>query len=312
LFFALLFLETISVSGQWVKKDLGTFAWLKSVYFLDEKQGWIVGSNGTVIKTRDGGETWVKQAKATNSNIRDVHFTDANSGWLLCERDRFESTSIESSYLLRTSNGGKTWERIEVPGGRNRMLRFVRSGTDLRFAVGEEGVIWRFEALSGGWSRFDTGVKFLLTAGTSHGPGKFIIVGGGGTLIRSDDGGGSWFVIESDISNRTKLTGISFIDDSTGCAVGNRGTVICSSDGGKTWNRKFVGSDVDLHDIALITENRLVAVGDRGQTFESMDRGTTWSIVRTDGESRLERLGNSGSRVFAIGLGVAFSRKLRN
>jgi photosystem II stability/assembly factor-like uncharacterized protein len=35
-----------------------TRAWLKQCHFVNEKNGWIVGSVGTVLHTADGGETW--------------------------------------------------------------------------------------------------------------------------------------------------------------------------------------------------------------------------------------------------------------
>ena len=41
--------------ADWVKQDSGTLAWLQSIYFVDDKYGWIVGSNGTLLSTNDGG-----------------------------------------------------------------------------------------------------------------------------------------------------------------------------------------------------------------------------------------------------------------
>ncbi|MBN1604662.1 MAG: hypothetical protein JW915_23840 [Chitinispirillaceae bacterium] len=37
---------------------LRTRRWLRDMDFTDEKTGWAVGEGGTVIHTKDGGETW--------------------------------------------------------------------------------------------------------------------------------------------------------------------------------------------------------------------------------------------------------------
>src|SRR5690349_4066880 len=79
----------VNVRADWSRQESNTLAWLHAVYFTDEKNGWIVGSRGTYLTTRDGGQTWKQAPKITNDNIRDVYFSDATSGWLLCERDNF-------------------------------------------------------------------------------------------------------------------------------------------------------------------------------------------------------------------------------
>jgi photosystem II stability/assembly factor-like uncharacterized protein len=44
----------------WKPASLGlpVVPWLRSVDFLDENSGWIVGGYGTIIHTTDGGKTW--------------------------------------------------------------------------------------------------------------------------------------------------------------------------------------------------------------------------------------------------------------
>jgi photosystem II stability/assembly factor-like uncharacterized protein len=49
------------IDGGWrdCTVRIPTRAWLKKCAFMDEKNGWIVGSVGTVLHTRDGGENWM-------------------------------------------------------------------------------------------------------------------------------------------------------------------------------------------------------------------------------------------------------------
>ena len=49
----------VSLSAQWLNQTSGTDEDLKSVYFVDDANGWVVGNMGTILKTTDGGINWL-------------------------------------------------------------------------------------------------------------------------------------------------------------------------------------------------------------------------------------------------------------
>ncbi len=53
-----LFMVRNSPVEKFTPLSLGIFTWLNSVYFLDEKIGFIVGGRGYLLKTTDGGLKW--------------------------------------------------------------------------------------------------------------------------------------------------------------------------------------------------------------------------------------------------------------
>ena len=68
---------------------------MEDVYFTDSNNGTIVGDNGTILRTVDGGQNWNKQSHKY-VGLQGVSFTDAkpwNDCWLL-------------GTILRTTNGG--------------------------------------------------------------------------------------------------------------------------------------------------------------------------------------------------------------
>ena len=67
-----------------------------AIQFIDVKHGWIVGSNGIVVATSDGGKTWQRQATAITGQLQAVQFVDSQTGWIL------GSTGA----LLATGTGG--------------------------------------------------------------------------------------------------------------------------------------------------------------------------------------------------------------
>ncbi len=68
-------------------------------YFLDMDTGWIVGVNGVIKKTTNGGSSWTTQTTNTTTALVAIHFADSNTGWAVGV----------SGAILYTSNGGTTW-----------------------------------------------------------------------------------------------------------------------------------------------------------------------------------------------------------
>src|ERR1019366_414977 len=46
---------------QWKQANVPVASDLTDVYFPTAKDGWVVGQDGVVLHTRDGGNTWEKQ-----------------------------------------------------------------------------------------------------------------------------------------------------------------------------------------------------------------------------------------------------------
>jgi photosystem II stability/assembly factor-like uncharacterized protein len=42
---------------------------LINVAFANEREGWAVGWEGTILRTQDGGQTWVEQESGTRENL---------------------------------------------------------------------------------------------------------------------------------------------------------------------------------------------------------------------------------------------------
>ena len=51
-------------------------ATLRSVFFIDDKEGWIVGDEGVILHTIDAGKNWERQPTGLRASLRSVHFFD--------------------------------------------------------------------------------------------------------------------------------------------------------------------------------------------------------------------------------------------
>jgi photosystem II stability/assembly factor-like uncharacterized protein len=53
---------------------------LVSIEMLSSSIGWAVGRNGTIVHTKNSGESWVEHVSGTNSDLQSVYFTDISNG----------------------------------------------------------------------------------------------------------------------------------------------------------------------------------------------------------------------------------------
>lgn len=105
-------LVSVGDRGHIITSDDGT-TWTQSaspvnvlltdVFFLDNKTGWAVGHDVTIIKTVDGGKSWAVQhySPKTDKPLFGIHFKDPNNGFAIGAYGLF----------LRTSDGGKSWSK---------------------------------------------------------------------------------------------------------------------------------------------------------------------------------------------------------
>ena len=299
----LLFLQT--ASANWKKQASGTLAWLHSVYFIDEKKGWIVGSNGTFLTTDDGGENWRQAKKISDDNLRDVYFSDAQNGWLLCERDVYGGDGFSPSYLLKTADGGETWEKIKVSNqGREKVVRLFFTKNGNGFAVGEAGAIWQMTDEKNVWKRSILPVRFLMLDGAFADNLHGALVGGGGSTLFTDDGGLTWSSAAVDRTTAaTKLNSVFFVNKSVGWTVGGRGKILFTNNAGKLWHEQNSNVPTNLSDIFFINTAEGWVVGDDGVILHTTTAGNLWNADATSDRHKLEKIFFTGQKGFAVGFG---------
>lgn len=328
-------------AAAWGRQETGTLAWLHSVFFVDESKGWAVGGKGALLSTSDGGARWKSRARPTEDALRDVFFTDERTGWIVCERSMFAPMRKDESvsYLLKTSDGGESWARVDVTRGEDVDVKLA----GLRFAdaahgwvYGEAGALYATTDGGATWARQRVPTRHLLLGATFIGARTGWLSGGGLTLLSTTDGGATWRAgvvyspADSAASNtRTqsqqgsgqseepsrgahsqRLNAVSFADAETGWAVGAAGAILSTRDGGRTWRPQRSGMGGDLTDVKFLDRAEGWAVGTEGVVLHTTDGGLTWRPEARPTENALERLFFVGrGRAWAVGFGgtvVAF------
>ena len=295
-------LHEIAVGG-WERVHVSTLASLRSVFFLDSQKGWIVGSKGALLTSTDGGNSWKLEKTFTRDTLLDVHFIDNENGWLLCERDVYSSGKNAISYLLRTSDGGKTWESVELDSGRDRLVRLAFAKDGFGYAFGEGGGIWQMLDDRSSWKRVQLPVKFLMRGGFFVDSFNGVLVGGSGTTLFTSDAGAEWNLGSGDKPVQSKLNDVYFVDARRGWAVGAGGTILSTINGGKVWRVHTTPLTDDLFSVCFTNSGLGIAVGDRGRILESSAPNSDWIRVVSGVRARLEDVAAAGDTVVAVGFG---------
>ncbi|HLL17041.1 MAG TPA: YCF48-related protein [Pyrinomonadaceae bacterium] len=305
--FCLLLASQVVAEGVWKAQKSGTMAWLRAVYFVDEARGWAVGGKGALLGTTDGGRTWEVRRAPAEDTLRDVYFTNEQAGWLVCDRSIYllRTKQEPRSYLLRTTDGGASWSRVEVTGAdTDVLLTRVAFADDSRgWAFGEMGALYATTDGGASWERRTLPTKHLLLGGAFLADGRGWLVGAGNTILYNPDGA-EWRAVASPLITAPRFNAVFFADERRGWAVGERGLVLTTPNGGRSWFTQESNADVDLLDVKFMDRNEGWAVGAGGTIIHTTDGGAHWRLEPSGTRHPLERLSLAPpGRAWAVGFG---------
>jgi photosystem II stability/assembly factor-like uncharacterized protein len=327
----------LSTSGQrpeWSAQSSGALAKLTGVFFVDRDRGWVVGSNGTLLATEDGGAKWRRQPlpeRQSGEALNDVWFFNLGRGLLLGEYGLFNRKGdidwSERVFLLMSKERGASWEAgtlarlpIRRPGQPERkssgnqngdvlknggrppdpiLLRMSFANDQVGWAVGESGAIQR--TIDGGatWMLQDTPTRKLLYDVAAIDDSHAWAVGAGGTILQTVDGGRNWDEQSSGVTEA--LRAVHFANSQRGWAVGAKGTIISTTNGGARWRRQKSGVELNLNDVVFLNAKEVRGEGPR-EGWIAGDRGLL--LYTTDGGATWETVELSAranlSRLFFI------------
>ncbi|MFK7948129.1 MAG: YCF48-related protein [Saprospiraceae bacterium] len=252
----------------WQIKNSGlTSELLRDVQFIDVNHGWIVGDNGTIYRTLDGGSTWLTPSIIpTSSDIRGVYFINNMTGWAVRSSGR----------VLKTTDGGDTWH-ISNTITSNTLYSIYFYDANIGWAVGNNGTIIKTTDGGNNWTTQTSGVTDRLWRVHFINNQIGWVVGQNGAAVRTIDGGITWNIMPTNTSN--DLRGIHFNDVNIGWIAGHDGTILYTSDGGNNWQTQYTTTTFNLRDIQMIGNNGF-AVGSDGRIIHTYNGGKNW--IRQD------------------------------
>lgn len=288
---------------SWKLTPTGTTAQFRGLAPVSGKIAWVAGSQGTVLRTTDGGATWEAVGPALDEEDQGLEFRDVQA-W---SKDRAIILSIgegTDSRVYVTDDGGESWTRTftnEEPTAFYNCIDF--ESPEHGFAVGDpiDSKFRLIETTDSGatWSIVDPagmpdaleGEFGFAASGTclSTAAGRWYLASGGvdpGRIFHSDDGH-EWTATNSALAGGPAggVFSVQFRDAKHGLAVGgdfedpagNQNNAAWSADGGATWkpSKKFPGGYRSGASWVPGLPTVALAVGPTGSDF-TLDGGRRW------------------------------------
>ncbi|HUF03050.1 MAG TPA: YCF48-related protein [Aridibacter sp.] len=234
--------QTRDGGNTWTKRVLNTAANINEIYFRNDADGYLVAGR-KLFETSDGGLNWKETFIANPTEFSDgipeflsIRFNSRNQGFIVGSvLDRDNDEIVIGSLLMRTVDGGKTWNRVDLPT-KVELFHLDFDGRSHGWIVGDRGTILATTNNGSTWELQDSGTQEVLYNVDFRDEKDGYAVGTGGTILRTVDGGATWIKVESPVS--ATLFRVDFPKDKDGWIVGARGTILRTRDKGITWQEQ--------------------------------------------------------------------------
>lgn len=251
-----------SNSTNWIINKVPTSNNLKSICFIDDYNGYIVGDSGTVLQTNDGGINWKKNSVTFSNNFNSAIYND--------ERIFIVGSSGFVGYITTNS---KQLNKIDVPTTESLFkIYFVNNNTG--FIVGSNGIILKTDDGGLTWNKKPNNISENLFSINFADKKNGIIAGWNSTILKTSDEGNSWY--QNKVNFSTYLKDILFVNEFLGFIVGGEGLILRTENGGDDWDEVTIDSESGLYKISFDTNGEGIILSNSGEIFISNDAGKNW------------------------------------
>ncbi|MBI4515916.1 MAG: hypothetical protein HY699_08895, partial [Deltaproteobacteria bacterium] len=186
-----------------------------AAFFLDGSTFWVLGDDGTLTRTTDGGRTFVEQrARVLDVSGRPVRllcgglfFRNLSDGWVACGDE-----------LLHTVDAGASWQRVKLPPRKELIFNIWFFNEREGMAVGDGAV--RTDDGGQTWQAVGAAPERITELSCSR--SGFCVVNTHGPLFASSDHGRTWANMNIPLKpgERDELRGFQAVSANLVVAVG--------------------------------------------------------------------------------------------
>jgi photosystem II stability/assembly factor-like uncharacterized protein len=247
-----IFLKTGNGGKDWTEVTTDTTLCYNAVYFIDADTGFVVGEDGILLRTTDGGNSWdtrriddyIGYGWLDVFDLFAITFTDKQTGWTV-------GAGYYGNQIYKTTDCGRTWqwnEQVVLPKIYSGLFDICFTDKNHGFITGDlgsflkttdGGATWQYQNLSEKYQKED--YQFFNSIFFTDSITGWIVGGNGsidshygGVILTTTNGGEIWAEVDSNKSYG-QLYKIRFSDRNRGWFVGQSGMIYRTTDVGGNW-----------------------------------------------------------------------------
>ena len=302
LILGMLLFASLACSAQWEMQDVHTTASFRGIHAVTDQIAWASGTEGTVLRTTDGGKHWQRCGTPLDAEKLDFR---AIWAWSADEAIVMSAGAGESSRVYKTSDACKTWRETarnkEKDGFWDAMVFHDQDGIligdplkahfdthlvkvnsiEEAAACSANGGEAAFAASNSSAYLFDDR-SYVLVTGGKGGPRALI-----SPLLAGKASGEACKAVELALASGSNSAGafsVFFRDRQHGVVVGGdykkpeerAGTAAFTTDGGKTWKTAKQLPHGYRSSVTWEVQRKLWIAGGTNGSDYSNDDGKTW------------------------------------
>ena len=248
--------RSIDSGRSWDTVASPTHATLTSITFADHVTGYAAGHDGTVLATRDAGQSWsvLYVAEDRTLSFLDLHAFD--------NRQVLAVGSFGTFAVSR--DGAHKWNYERILDEDLHFYRLTHASEGVFYLAGERGTLLRFRELGGAHEVLKTPYE-----GTFHGvlpvsPERLLAYGLRGHIFRSDDAGETWTELRTEVSGL--LATAIRLKSGVIMVGGAAGILLVSLDDGLTFYPWPAPLTTGIAELIEAPDGTVIAAGEAGVT----------------------------------------------
>jgi len=299
--------NVFSQSGWFFQNPYPSLVDYKDIKYANEFVGCAVGSNGTIIRTTDKGNTWsIVQQTFLNTDIwYSIFFVNSSTGYICGDE-------LGSGKILKTTNSGVNWTSLSFPANSFILSSIFFPNTNIGFVIGDYGSIFKTTDAGANWTRMSevTGTYYTDVNFVNEYTG--FIIGTGSVFRKTTNGGVNWFNVNLNLNNHD-LNCVYFVNSNTGYAkytwwlspYSSGTTLFKTTNEGANWTSQTINATLNSKMLFL---NVSTGYTPYGRSFlKTTNAGLNWlnlndiplnrnlTAVATNGSDILTAVGEKGT-----------------
>ena len=285
---------------------------------------WAAGAGNAIVHSADGVH-WTRDTIEAPVYFQGIAMTAGGRGWAVGSGesdDWFSNSNVTSGIVLRTTDGGATWEPEADPVlSADSLVDVTFDGPDDGRILGESGALYVTHDAGDTWAAVgperDPPVTFaaitrspdgvLWAVGkTSSNSEYYGSMGGSGAGVvwRSVDGGTTWKALEDPLFDVGGLAQVYAAAGGEAWVAGEGGRILYTADGGVTWKQQATGVGASLIGLAFSDAEHgwAVSAAMPGVVLKTADGGAHWKLTTVGTRERYLTVSASGSDVWLGGM----------